>query len=87
MRKASRPRKVQVRAMFGRGLLAVVSSVTLAIAGCGGGGGGGDAAADPPTPTQTVPPIPVPGPLKVACSNVAQDFGRVVPGDDIQDYW
>jgi predicted dienelactone hydrolase len=67
-----------------RGLTALLSGVTLAIAGCGGGGGG---STDEPVPTAIVQPLPIPGPFKVACSNVVQDFGRVVPGDDVQDYW
>ena len=32
-------------------------------------------------------PLPLPGPYPVGCSNVAQDFNRVVPGDDVQSYW
>jgi predicted dienelactone hydrolase len=87
MKRPPRSRNRQDAALFGCGLPALLASAMLAIGGCGGGGGGGDAAADPPAPTQVVPPLPVPGPLKVACSNVAQDFSRVVPGDDIQDYW
>ena len=68
-----------------RGLLALLSCVTLALAGCGGGGGGGTT--DAPAPTVVVPPLPIPGPYAVACSNVAQDFSKVVAGDDVQDYW
>ena len=29
----------------------------------------------------SVPPLPLPGPYAVACSNVAQDFGRLAPGE------
>ena len=36
--------------------------------------------------TFSVPPLP-PGPYAVACSNVAQDFGRMLPGEDVQAYW
>ena len=42
------------------------------------------AAADP---TLVVPPLPLPGPYPVACSDVAQDFSRVQPGENAQDYW
>ncbi len=34
-----------------------------------------------------VPPLPLPGPYAVACSNVAQDFGRLAPGEDVELYW
>jgi len=34
----------------------------------------------------TVPPIG-PGPYPVACSNVEQDFSRIVPGSDAMAYW
>src|SRR6516165_3126378 len=37
-------------------------------------------------PTVVEPPIG-PGPYTVACSNVAQDFGRLLPGEDVQNYW
>ncbi len=36
--------------------------------------------------TFAVPPLP-PGPYPVACSNVAQDFSRLLPGEDVQAYW
>ncbi len=65
--------------------VAIVSTVALAIAGCGGGSDGGDNA--PPAPSAVVPPLPLPGPYSVACSNVAQDFSRVPPGDDPTSYW
>jgi Platelet-activating factor acetylhydrolase, isoform II len=38
-------------------------------------------------PTLVVPPLPLPGPYPVACSNVAQDFTRIAPGENAQDYW
>jgi hypothetical protein len=38
------------------------------------------------TTTFAVPPLP-PGPYPVACSNVTQDFGRLLPGEDVQAYW
>ena len=34
-----------------------------------------------------LPPLPLPGPYPVACSNVMQDFNRVPPGTDVEDYW
>jgi predicted dienelactone hydrolase len=42
------------------------------------------AAADP---ALVVPPLPLPGPYPVACSNVTQDFSRLAPGEDVQNYW
>lgn len=33
------------------------------------------------------PPLPLPGPYAVECSNVAQDFNRLAPGEDVQLYW
>ncbi len=38
-------------------------------------------------PALTVPPLPAPGKYPVACSDVAQDFSRLLPGEDVQDYW
>ena len=35
----------------------------------------------------SVPPLPLPGPYAVACSNVAQDFSRLAPGEDVELYW
>ncbi|HET7032793.1 MAG TPA: hypothetical protein VFJ48_06680, partial [Casimicrobiaceae bacterium] len=32
-------------------------------------------------------PLPLPGPYPVGCSNVTQDFSRVAPGEDVQNYW
>jgi predicted dienelactone hydrolase len=55
-------------------------ALALVLAGCGGGDGDGSAAA-------IVPPLALPGPHAVACSNVAQDFARVAPGGEAQDYW
>ena len=34
-----------------------------------------------------VPPLPLPGPYAVECSNVAQDFSRLAPGEDAFLYW
>ena len=67
-------------------LLAVLSGIALALAGCGGGGSGGN----PPgasAPTAVVQPLPLPGPYAVACSNVVQDFTRVGAGEDVASYW
>ena len=55
------------------------------ISACGGGGGGNSHAS--PAPTTIVPPLALPGPYTVACSNVAQDFSRVAPGEDETKYW
>ena len=69
-------------------LLAVLSGVTLVMAGCGGGSSGDNGGAtDVAAPSVVVPPLPTAGPFAVACSNVAQDFTKVAPGDDVQDYW
>ena len=38
-------------------------------------------------PTAVFPPLTFPGPYPVACSNVAQDFTRLRPGEDVQAYW
>lgn len=62
-----------------------VALLGLALGGCGGGGGGNAPGAE--APTTVVPPLPLPGPYAVACSNVAQDFSRVAPGDDAPTYW
>src|SRR3990170_2013297 len=67
-------------------LLAALSGIALALAGCGGGGG----SSNPPgaaAPTAVVQPVPWRGPLGVACSNVVQDFSRVGVGEDVQSYW
>ena len=37
--------------------------------------------------TQEIAPLPLPGPYTVACSNVTQDFSRMAPGEDVQNYW
>ncbi|MGC2064264.1 MAG: hypothetical protein WA610_14940 [Thermodesulfovibrionales bacterium] len=55
------------------------------ISACGGGGGGNSPAS--PAPLTIVPPLALPGPYTVACSNVAQDFSRVAPGEDAKGYW
>ena len=38
-------------------------------------------------PTAVVPPCRCRGPNTVACSNVAQDFSRMAPGEEVKDYW
>ncbi|HEX9148960.1 MAG TPA: hypothetical protein VF958_07345, partial [Thermoanaerobaculia bacterium] len=67
-------------------LLALLSGIAFALAGCGGGGGdsnpGGASA-----PTVVVQPLPLPGPYAVACSNIVQDFSRVGAGVEVQSYW
>jgi predicted dienelactone hydrolase len=65
-------------------LLAVLSGIALALAGCGGGGSSNPPGAS--APTVVVQPLP-PGPYAVACSNVAQDFSRVGAGEDVTSYW
>ena len=57
------------------GLAAIAAGVVCASATAG---------ADTPF---ALPPLRLPGPYPVACSNVAQDFIRVPPGDDVEDYW
>src|SRR5512140_2269106 len=67
-------------------LLATLSGIALALAGCGGGG----VDSNPPgasAPTVVVPPLPLPGPYEVACSNIVQDFSRVGAGEDVTSYW
>ena len=66
-------------------LLAALSGIALALAGCGGVGGSNPPGAS--VPTVVVPPLPLPGPFAVACSNVLQDFSRLGPGEDVQSYW
>ena len=63
-------------------LVAALAGLALAIAGCGGGGGSAS-----PAPTTIVQPLALPGPYTVGCSNVAQDFSRVAPGEEAKDYW
>ena len=67
-------------------LLAALSGIALALAGCGGGGG----SSNPPgasAPTVVVQPLPLPGKFAVACSNVVQDFTLVGAGEDVTSYW
>jgi predicted dienelactone hydrolase len=66
--------------------LAVLACVALTLSGCGGGGGD-DLPPGTTFPTAVVAPAPLPGPSPVACSNVAQDFTRLAPGEDVEDYW
>ena len=54
------------------------------ISACGGSGGGG---VNSPASTTIVQPLALPGPYTVACSNVAQDFSRVAPSEDVTKYW
>src|SRR5512143_4379866 len=66
-------------------LLAALSGIALALAGCGGSSGGNPPGA--PAPTVVVQPLPLPGPYAVACSNVVQDFSRLGAGEDVTSYW
>jgi len=68
-------------------LLAVLSGIALALAGCGGGDGGSNKPPGASAPTTVVQPLPLPGPYAVACSNVVQDFSRVGADEDVKDYW
>jgi len=56
----------------------------LFISACGGSSGNSPAS---PAPTTIVQPLALPGPYTVACSNVAQDFSRVAPGEEAKGYW
>jgi predicted dienelactone hydrolase len=92
----------EVMNRFLRGsLLPVLSGIALllVLAGCGGGGSDSNyllgAWAPTPTPSETTPvtsaPATVvqplePGPYTVACSNIVQDFSKVVSGE-VADYW
>ena len=38
-------------------------------------------------PLAVVSPLPSPGPYPVGCSDIAQDFGRLAPGETPGDYW
>src|SRR5512140_617563 len=72
---------------FLRGVvLAALSGIAIALAGCGGGDGGGNPPGAP-APTVVVPPWPLPGPYSVACSNVVQDFNRLGAGENATSYW
>jgi predicted dienelactone hydrolase len=68
-----------------RTFLAAVSVIALAVAGCGGGGNEDSAPA--PRPSTAAPPLALQGPYSVACSNLAQDFTRLAPGETAEDYW
>src|SRR5512140_553266 len=65
-------------------LLAALSGIALALAGCGGGDSNPPGAS---APTVVVQPLPLPGPYAVACSNVVQDFNRVGAGEVVTSYW
>jgi len=71
-------------------LIAALLGTALALAGCGSSGASSDpgpAAPASPAPTAVVSPLPLPGPYAVACSNIVQDFTRVLPGEDVTSYW
>jgi predicted dienelactone hydrolase len=66
----------------GRGAAVVgLLAFALALAGCGGASDG-----DGSAPT-IVSPLALPGPYPIACSNVAQDFARMAPGEEAQAFW
>ena len=68
-------------------LVTTLSGIVFAftLTGCGGGSGGDSPAT--PFPTTVVSPLTIPGPYAVGCSNIAQDFSRLAPGEDVTDYW
>jgi len=66
-------------------LLAALSGIALAFAGCGGGGSSNPPGA--PAPSVVVQPLPLPGRYAVGCSNIVQDFSRVGAGEDATSYW
>ena len=68
-------------------LYAGLLGIALSLGGCGGGGGGNDSPPGTVLPTTVVAALPLPGPNTVACSNVAQDFSRLSPGEQVKDYW
>ena len=70
-----------------QGVLLVVALSLLALALVGCGGGGSETAPDQSVPSTVVAPFALPGPDEVACSNIAQDFTRVEPGEVAKDYW
>jgi hypothetical protein len=57
-----------------RALVAAALLSALAVHGCG------------PVSAAPIPPF-APGPFAVGCSNIEQDFSRMPPGDNAQDYW
>ncbi len=68
-------------------LLAALSGIALALAGCGGGG---DDSNSPGVlaPTAVVQPLDArKGPYAVACSNIEQVFTPVVTYEDVTSYW
>jgi predicted dienelactone hydrolase len=67
-------------------LLAALSGIALALAGCGGGVGSSNSPGAS-APTVVVQPLRLPGPYAVACSNVFQDFSRVGAGEVVTSYW
>lgn len=65
-------------------MLLVWAGFALALVGCSGGGG---TEAAQTVPSTVVSALALPGPNTVACSNIAQDFSRVGPGEDAKVYW
>ena len=80
----SYPKKAHVPNYYQMTLAIALLGIVLASGGCGGGKGSLPAASGP---TNVVSPLSPPGPYAVACSNVSQDFSRVAPGEDAQNYW
>ncbi len=73
-----------MKAILQKVLLVALSGFTLTFAGCGGGD---DDAPVQSFPSTVVSPLALPGPNTVACSNIAQDFSRVLPGEEAKSYW
>ena len=63
-------------------LSALLAACSALLVACGGD----DEPIDAPT-TPVAAARPLPGPFEVGCSNVAQDFARLAPGDAAEDYW
>ncbi len=72
-------------------LVICVWGIVLVFGACGGGGGGAGGGGvfppDSPAPSDVVQPLPTQGPYPVACSNITQDFDRLLLGEDPTDYW
>jgi predicted dienelactone hydrolase len=68
-------------------LVSLVVFLCAFVASCGGGGSGSSNTPNAEAPTVVVQPLSLPGPYAVACSNIVQDFNRVVAGEDAKSYW
>ncbi|NTV12313.1 MAG: hypothetical protein HGA96_00015 [Desulfobulbaceae bacterium] len=74
-----------MKSIFQGVLLMALSGFALAFVGCGKG-------SDETAPTKALPPtvvsaLALPGLHGVACSNIAQDFSRLLPGEAAKSYW